>query len=179
MFVFAQLGRYTDSLEFSSKTYQGLGLYDEGVIPSSNCIGTECKCQGPTGVCECSSIHPLSPLFTHWCLSVLPFTHCLPFSPTVFPFHPLVSECSSVHPLSPLFTHCLPFSPTGVCECSSIHPLSPLFTHCLPFSPTGVCECSSIHPLSPFFLHVSASFLCICDKTTRRFCVCSQIWPSL
>ena len=116
MFVFAQLGRYTDSLEFSSKTYQGLGLYDEGVIPSSNCIGTECKCQGPTGVCECSSIHPvspfhpLSPLFTHWHLQV--FFH----SPTV------------------------PFSPTGVCECSSIHPLSPLFTHwCLSVLPFTRC----------------------------------------
>ena len=148
MFVFAQLGRYTDSLEFSSKTYQGLGLYDEGVIPSSNCIGTECKCQGPTGVCECSSIHPvspfhpLSPLFTHWHLQVFFHSPTVPFSPTG------VCECSSIHPLSPLFTHCLPFSPTGVCECSSIHPLSPLFTHwclsvlpfthCLPFSPTGV-----------------------------------------
>ena len=55
MFVFFQLGRYTGSLEFRSEIYQGLGLYDEGVIPSSSCIGTECKCQGPVGICEFSS----------------------------------------------------------------------------------------------------------------------------
>ncbi|KAK7087416.1 hypothetical protein V1264_021473 [Littorina saxatilis] len=49
-YVYSRLGRYTDNLVFSSRTYQGLILYDQGVVPTSNCVGTECRCQGPTGI---------------------------------------------------------------------------------------------------------------------------------
>ncbi|KAL8604641.1 hypothetical protein ACOMHN_013421 [Nucella lapillus] len=49
-YTYSQLGRYTNSLEFNPQRYQGLSIYEQGVIPVSNCLGTECACQGPRGV---------------------------------------------------------------------------------------------------------------------------------
>lgn len=47
-YVYTSIGRYQESLRLSPRFYRGLSLFDTGVIPNSNCVGTECKCTGAT-----------------------------------------------------------------------------------------------------------------------------------
>lgn len=57
-----KLGSYTgNTLTLNTAKYSGISLYEEGRVPSSVCVGDECKCLGPLGVYGVASEWTYSP----------------------------------------------------------------------------------------------------------------------